>query len=183
LPHISGAQIEDYSFGLPSGAEQERIVEELERRFEAIIRLDKEVNAQLHKAEKNKQSILASAFTGGLVEGLDSDGSSQELLADIRRQHVLNATKGKLTNKKRPSKKKAGLMSKKKIIDVLKVSEQALSPEKLFDLIGADGSSPDEVEEFYIELKETLADKNVVIEAVLDANVKQGDLISYKVEA
>ena len=96
---------------------------------------------------------------------------------------MLNATKEKLTKKQKPSKKKADLMSKRKIIDVLKVSEQALSPEKLFDLIGADGSSPDEVEEFYIELKETLADKNVVIEAVLDANVKKGDLISYKVEA
>jgi len=152
-------------------------------RMDAIQRMDNEINSQLIKSGKNKQSILASAFTGGLVEALDSDGSAQELLGEIRRQNVLNATKEKLTKKQKPSKKKADLMSKRKIIDVLKVSEQALSPEKLFDLIGADGSSPDEVEEFYIELKETLADKNVVIEAVLDANVKKGDLISYKVEA
>lgn len=180
---ISLGTFKSIAFPLAPLAEQSVILQKIENKISSIDRLEKVLVLQLLRAEKNKQSILASAFSGDLVEVLDSDGSPQELLEEIRRLHVLNATKEKLTNKKRPSKKKAGLMSKKKIIDVLKVSEQALSPEKLFDLIGADGSSPDEVEAFYIELKETLADKHVAIEPVLDVNVKKGDLISYKVEA
>jgi type I restriction enzyme S subunit len=183
IPFINKGKLLETPISIPSSvAEMEVIVEKVNSKLDSIGRMENEIEGQLRKAAQNKQSILASAFSGGLVEGLDSDGSAQELLEEIRRQHVLNATKEKLTKKQRPSKKKAVLMSKKKIIDVLKVSEQALSPEKLFDLIGADGSSPDEVEEFYIELKATLADKHVVIEPVLDVNVKKGDLISYKVE-
>lgn len=180
---LNKTRVQAIEFPLAPTAEQKIISELLSEKFTSIEKLEGAIEIQLRKAEKNKQSILASAFIGELVEALDSDGSAQDLLEEIRRQHVLNAAKETLTKNQRPSKKKAALMSKRKIIDVLKVSGQALSPEKLFDLIGADGSSPDEVEEFYIELKATLADKNVVIEPVLDANVKKGDLISYKVEA
>jgi type I restriction enzyme S subunit len=184
IPFINKGKLLETPISIPSSvAEMEVIVEKVNSKLDSIGRMENEIEGQLRKAAQNKQSILASAFSGGLVEGLDSDGSAQELLEEIRRQHVLNATKEKLTKKQKTAPKKADLMSKRKIIDVLKVSEQALSPEKLFDLIGADGSSPDEVEEFYIELKEALADKHVVIEPVLDGNVKNGDLISYKVEA
>jgi len=183
LPHISGAQIEDFCFGLPSAIEQARIVEELEKQFDAIIRLEKEIDIQLGKTEKNKQSILASAFSGDLVGCLGSDGSAKELLDNIRQQQLLHAAKEKLTNKRGSTIKKGEPMAKKKIIDVLKTTETALPPEKLFDLIGADGASADEIESFYIELKETLSDKNVLVETVFDKGVKKGDLISYKVEA
>ncbi|MCW8889928.1 MAG: restriction endonuclease subunit S [Sedimenticola sp.] len=149
----------------------------------SLNRLDREIDRQLVKAEKNKQSILASAFSGELVDGVDSDGSAKELLEKIRKQHFLHATKEKLAKKRKPAKTKGEPMAKKKIIDVLKVTDKALTPEKLFDLIGADGSSPDEIEGFYVELKEVLKDKNVVVETVIDKDVKKGDLISYKDEA
>jgi len=183
LPHISGAQIEGYVLGFPPVLEQEVIVVELENRIEAIRRTEVSIERQLLSAEKNKQAVLVLAFSGDLVGGLDSDGSAKEILENIRQQKMLESTKEKLTKKRGPIKKKGEPMGKKKIIDVLKASGQALSPEKLFDLIGADGSSPDDVEGFYIELKETLSDKHVVIEPVLDNDVKQGDLILYKVEA
>jgi type I restriction enzyme, S subunit len=182
-PKLNQTNLNKIPIKLPSASEQVAIVDKISRRFDSSQRLLDELDLQLLKAEKNKQSILTSAFSGGLVDVLDSDGSVQELLDKIRRQHVLNATKENLTKKRGPAKKKGEPMGKKKIIDVLIASGKALSPEKLFDLIGADGSSPDEVESFYIELKETLQDKNVLIETVLDKDVKKGDLILYKVEA
>ena len=183
MRNIGQARIKKIRIPLLPINEMEEAIAKVGDRMDAIQRMDNEINSQLIKSEKNKQSILASAFSGGLVEGLDSDSPADELLKQISRQHVLSAAREKLTKSRRPTRKKAKSMSKKKIIDVLKESSDALSPEKLFDLIGADGSSTDEVEEFYIELKEALADRHVVIEAVLDVNIKRGDLISYKVEA
>ena len=43
------------------------IVEKINSIIESIDRLEKEINFQLKKAEKNKQSILASAFSGTLL--------------------------------------------------------------------------------------------------------------------
>ena len=183
LASINKTKLSGFPVPLCSSKEMRISFSMMDEKISIIDRMSTSVEMQLVEAEKNKQSILASAFSGGLVEGLDSDSPADELLKQISRQHVLSAAREKLTKSRRPTRKKAKSMSKKKIIDVLKESSDALSPEKLFDLIGADGSSTDEVEEFYIELKEALADRHVVIEAVLDVNIKRGDLISYKVEA
>jgi type I restriction enzyme S subunit len=182
LASINKGVLSAFPTPLPPIEEQKTIIDIVEEKLASITRLEVEVNNQLIKAEKNKQSILASAFSGGLVEALDSDGSAQELLERIKQQYVLNAAKEKLGSIRKSAKKKDKPMEKKKIIAVLKTAEKALPPETLFDLIGADGSSPDEIEGFYIELKEALSDKNVVVETVLDKGVKKGDLISYKVE-
>jgi len=53
-------------FGLPSLEEQEEIVRLIEEKLSSIEHLDTELDQQLVKAEKNKQSILASAFSGEL---------------------------------------------------------------------------------------------------------------------
>lgn len=51
---------------LPSYQEQIEIMAQVEERFYKIDRLDKDINRQMLKAEKNKQSVLASAFVGGI---------------------------------------------------------------------------------------------------------------------
>ena len=51
---------------LPSYAEQQQIAEFVDKKFTAIENLSGELDAQLVKAGKNKQSILASAFAGTL---------------------------------------------------------------------------------------------------------------------
>lgn len=53
-------------FGLPSLEEQEEIVRLIEEKLSSIEHLDAELDQQLLKAEKNKQSVLASAFKGEL---------------------------------------------------------------------------------------------------------------------
>lgn len=59
--------IKAIQFGLPSIQEQNEIVRCIEERLNAIERLGKEIDVQLLKAEKNKQSILSSAFSGKLT--------------------------------------------------------------------------------------------------------------------
>ena len=58
--------IKAIQFGLPSTQEQNEIVKLIEEKLNAIERLGKEIDIQLLKAEKNKQSILAFAFRGDL---------------------------------------------------------------------------------------------------------------------
>ena len=47
--------------------EQKKIIEIVEEKLASISHLETQVNIQLIKAEKNKQSILASAFSGKLL--------------------------------------------------------------------------------------------------------------------
>ncbi|MEQ9304214.1 MAG: restriction endonuclease subunit S [Marinoscillum sp.] len=183
LASINKGVLSAFPTPLPPIEEQETVIEIVEDYKASIDRLESEVSIQLVKAEQNKQSILAAAFSGELVEPLESDGSASDLLEKIKQQTEASATKEKPTRRRAPAKKIGDSMAKKAIIDVLKESEQALSAEKLFDLTGADGTSPDEVENFYVELKEALKDKNVIVEAVLEDGIKQGDLIAYKVGA
>ncbi len=175
--------IKAIQFGLPPLEEQLEIVRIIEERLGAMERLNREIDQKIGQSAINKQAILAAAFSGELVEPLESDGSASDLLEEIKQQSVSSATKKKPTRRRAPAKKMGDSMAKKAIIDVLKETEKALSAEKLFDLTGADGTSPDELESFYVELKAALKGKNVLVEAVLDDGVKQGDLIAYKAGA
>ena len=58
--------IKAIQFGLPSLEEQKEIVRLIEEKLSSIEHLNIELDRQLLKAEKNKQSVLASAFSGEL---------------------------------------------------------------------------------------------------------------------
>ena len=66
-PNLNLSKVRDIALPLPALAEQAEIVLEVEKKFDAINRLARDLDVQLLKAEKNKQSILASAFSGGLI--------------------------------------------------------------------------------------------------------------------
>jgi len=63
---ISLGTFKSIAFPLPPLEEQAEILRELEQKFYASERLLKELDAQLLKIEKNKQSVLSSAFSGRL---------------------------------------------------------------------------------------------------------------------
>jgi type I restriction enzyme S subunit len=52
---------------LPPGSEQHRIVAEVDRRLSLVRETEAQVDADLQRAERLRQSILSSAFSGGLV--------------------------------------------------------------------------------------------------------------------
>lgn len=69
---------------VPTLAEQERIVAEIESRFERADALETAVDRALNDAEKLKQAVLKKAFSGELVPQNPDDEPASVLLARIR---------------------------------------------------------------------------------------------------
>ena len=63
---IAQPQVEGMAIPLPPPAEQTRIVAEVERRLSVVEELESVVTANLHRANRLRQSILQKAFTGEL---------------------------------------------------------------------------------------------------------------------
>ena len=139
-----------------------------------------DVTSQLIKAENSKQSILASAFSGRLVERSDADGDANYLLQKIEKQKLLNDAKQKLT-KRKPTVKKVKGMPKRKILDVLKESSEPVAVDKLFEDSGySDDLSSENIERFYSELKSVVALNEVEVCQISEDEIKQEDRIFYK---
>lgn len=64
IQHLSITDFAKLPVPIPSLEEQEEIIVELNEKLEGIARLETSIEQQLIKAERNKQSILASAFSG-----------------------------------------------------------------------------------------------------------------------
>ena len=93
---IKNLHIEDIKkivIQLPTLPEQQRIVEEIEKRFAVADELEKAVNEGLEKADKLKQSILKKAFEGKLAPQNPNDEPASVLLERIKKSQT--PTKGK----------------------------------------------------------------------------------------
>lgn len=95
--NINSEEISDLQIPVPTLAEQERIVAEIESRFERADALETAVDRALNDAEKLKQAVLKKAFSGELVPQNPGDEPASVLLARIRaaRASELPAKKGK----------------------------------------------------------------------------------------
>lgn len=69
---------------VPPAAEQKRIVAELERRISVIEEMEIEVNADMRRSERLRQSILREAFEGKLIPQDPNDEPADALLERIR---------------------------------------------------------------------------------------------------
>jgi type I restriction enzyme S subunit len=63
-PNLNLSKVRDLTLPLPALAEQTEIVLEVEKKFDAINRLARDLDFQLLKAEKTNSIFLASAFSG-----------------------------------------------------------------------------------------------------------------------
>lgn len=91
--NINGTKLKNLPFPLPTLPEQQRIVEEIEKRFLVADELEKAVNEGLEKADKLKQSILKKAFEGKLAPQNPNDEPASVLLERIKKSQT--PTKGK----------------------------------------------------------------------------------------
>jgi len=88
---------------LPSIPEQQKIVEEIERRFSIIDSLEKTIDKSLKEAERLRQAILKKAFEGRLAPQDPNDEPAWKLLERIKEEKKrLEAEK---KNKKKRTKK------------------------------------------------------------------------------
>lgn len=97
--NINSEEISDLQIPVPTLAEQERIVAEIESRFERADALETAVDRALNDAEKLKQAVLKKAFSGELVPQNPDDEPASVLLARIRAERAAeqraNPKKGK----------------------------------------------------------------------------------------
>jgi type I restriction enzyme S subunit len=66
-PHVNVGDVKEFRIALPPREEQDRIVEETERRLSVLDRMEAEVTANLKRAESLRQAILRRAFSGNLI--------------------------------------------------------------------------------------------------------------------
>jgi len=65
-PNVNGAKLQSLKVPLPPLIEQQRIVAEAERRLSMVEELEKEVTANLQRAECLRQAVLQRAFAGDI---------------------------------------------------------------------------------------------------------------------
>jgi type I restriction enzyme S subunit len=84
--NVNGTKLAMMPVPLPSLAEQQQIVSEIERRFSVADEVEKVVEQSLKQAERLRQSILKRAFEGRLVPQDPTDPPAIQLLEEIRKQ-------------------------------------------------------------------------------------------------
>ena len=142
--------IKSVSVPLPPFNEQSRIIEEIERRFAVINKIEIVVKTNLQRSESLRRKILQDAFAGKLVKQNPNDEPASILLERIKTERERRETKLKEERRKKTQTMKHNKMERREIIEVLKESKTEMTPEQLFN---AAGFNPAEVEEFYAELK------------------------------
>ena len=130
---------------LPSYKEQLALQAILENKLDAISKLETESTNKILMAEKTKQSILASAFSGKLVSNRQSDGSAIEILEKINNEQT--HTKSTKPKKQRKAKEK---MSNRDLLSILESKSSGITPNALMQEAGF---SIEEVDIFYQELE------------------------------
>jgi type I restriction enzyme S subunit len=159
----------------------ELVTDKVGKTDRTIIEVDKKI---LH-ASQLRSSILAKAFSGELVENIETDETAEQLLEKIQAEKRQLEEKAKLANKKPNARTKK--MEKRPIIDVLKKAAGAgentktLTVDELFEQAGFQSDvSPEGIEAFYQELKIVAEDDNVVVTPIILDGKKQGDKFKYK---
>jgi type I restriction enzyme S subunit len=93
-PNINLQTLNPYPIPLPPLAEQQRIVEEVERRLSVMDEVEVTLEANLKRAERLRQAILKRAFEGKLVPQNPADEPAAVLLERIREAKAKAEAKG-----------------------------------------------------------------------------------------
>lgn len=156
-PRVNLTKIRNLDIPLAPLPEQRRIVARIEELFS---RLDAGVAALRHakaQLQRYRQSILSSAFAGGLVLQDPTDEPASTLLERIE-EELANTPKKKRPRTKRPaSNKQNKTTDMKSLIEVLSSHQDWISAQQAFSEAGVTtGSDTDSVEKIYEELSQSI---------------------------
>jgi type I restriction enzyme S subunit len=108
INHLSAAKFSVVPLPLAPIAEQEEIAREVERRLSIIAASDAQVDANLKRATRLRQSILKRAFEGRLVPQDPTDEPADKLLERIRQERAAaNGSEAPRTRRGRASSQRA----------------------------------------------------------------------------
>ncbi|HAS6440127.1 TPA: restriction endonuclease subunit S [Vibrio parahaemolyticus] len=177
--NINTGELQSLIVPVCSLQEQRLIAQDIDSKNTTINRQFEEYERLFKQASKNKSAILKKAFSGELVENIETSESAEQLLGRIYEEKKLLEQKSRFAKKKPTARAKK--MEKRPIIDVLKESNKALSVDDLFELAGFQKEvTPESIEEFYQELKTVAEAKFVEVSPILLGGKKQGDKFEYK---
>lgn len=87
-PNLNTTIVRGIVVPMPPIVEQQRIVDVLQRRFSMINGVEKEIESELSRAERLRQSILKQAFEGKLLPQDPNDEPASVLLERIREDRI-----------------------------------------------------------------------------------------------
>lgn len=165
-PRINTTQLKEVHFPVCDPQEQAEITRILDEHLSAADALEAEIDAGLTRAEALRQSILKQAFSGKLVPQDPKDEPAADLLARIKAE---KAERDK-TAKKKPRRTKNAATKPRRptmvsIVEFLKSQNDWTPAAKVAEAFGIrDQSSSDEVERFFMALKQDVENGSVSVE-------------------
>lgn len=164
---LSVGKIESLPVPVPPLLEQARIVEEVERRFSAIARIEAQLLTSLEQVGQLRASLFHNAISGNLVSQ-----SSNEEPAALLLEIIAAARKSRQENRKKearkPVKKKIQTTTaKRELLEILDENAEGVTPDHL---MAEAGYTAEEVPAFYKalrkvekEIQEVRPERKVVI--------------------
>lgn len=146
--------------------EQAELVKRLEAKLSTLNHFENQVEEQLARSKSLRQSILKRAFAGELVQQDPNDEPASKLLERIKAEKAEAEIAAKRDRKTKPGRKpKNRRPTMTDLIEVLKKEGDWIPASKAAQGLGiADGTSSDDVEAFYSQLKTRIEAKEIEVE-------------------
>jgi restriction endonuclease S subunit len=161
IAHLGRERFAELSFPLPPVAEQIRIVTEAHRRLQASTVQRASVRASLDRLPELERELLTAAATGSLVQRDPSDEPADTLLERLGPppldeipvdSEAVGAREVRVTKRSQRS----GSPTKTTLRDVLVEAGRPLRVPELFSMAAYDRDSTEDVERFYLRIREEL---------------------------
>lgn len=169
-PRISLSHLKAYQFKLPSIEEQSEIVRRIEVAFMWLDRVATDHAAAVRLLSKLNSSILAKAFTGGLVPQDPNDEPAGVLLKRIEMQKAAQPQPDRVRKPRAKTIKEEPMTLAKSLEQVLRDADEWLPAQTAFQRCGiADGASTADIEQIYSQMRVLDMAGKLEAEAVTDS--------------
>ncbi|MFA7186455.1 MAG: restriction endonuclease subunit S, partial [Victivallales bacterium] len=91
--NVNGTKLQALTIPIPPSEEQRKIVLEMQNRFSLVNGLERDLDADLRRAERLRQSILKKAFSGKLVSQFPNDEPASVLLKQFEMKSETKASR------------------------------------------------------------------------------------------
>lgn len=156
--NINIANLNKTPIPLPPPNQQVLIIEDVESRFSVIDRLLENIDVNMKRAERMRQSVLKKAFQGRLVEQDPNDEPASELLERIQEERQRRAEEERQKPRQQRERKVKTPPEEQSLVDILADAGGTLSAYALFKSSRYEHSS---IEDFYEELREAINGKKI----------------------